>query len=78
MDSLTAEPIAEAGLELTAGFPLRVTPSTPGQTLQQAFSQLRQLVDTRLEQDGAILFSQFADPGVEASSLSPLTSATPC
>lgn len=65
MDLLTAEPVARIGLEQASGFPLRVTPTLPGTSLQQAFSQLRRLVDTRLELDGAILFRGFADPGVE-------------
>jgi len=64
MNSNTVTVVPEA-LAIEEGVPLRVTPRTPGTSLEQAFGAIRQLVEHRLEKDGAILFSGFSPPGVE-------------
>ncbi|MDH0749812.1 TauD/TfdA family dioxygenase [Pseudomonas sp. GD03842] len=60
MRMLTPQPI-----HLENGFPLRVYPGQPGATLAAEFVALRNLVDQRLERDGAVLFSGFNSEGVE-------------
>lgn len=47
-----------------AGLPLQVRPESPGVSLEAAFGSIRSVVDQRLEQEGAILFRGFSDPGV--------------
>lgn len=64
MSSTTANPVSEA-LAIEEGVPLRVSPLTPGISLEQAAGAIREFVDHRLEKDGGILFSGFSQPGVE-------------
>ncbi|MEQ5837050.1 TauD/TfdA family dioxygenase [Marinobacter sp. NFXS9] len=54
-----------AGLSLREGFPLTVQSTDRQHSLEQVFGAIRDQVDRRLERDGAILFSGFADPGVD-------------
>lgn len=64
MDSVIDKPEATS-LSIEEGFPLRVSPTASGISLESAFAAVRKLVDQRLETDGATLFSGFDDPGVE-------------
>jgi len=64
MGSSIAGRAAEA-LTIQEGVPLKASPLTPGTSLEQASGAIQELVDHRLEKDGAILFSGFSAPGVE-------------
>lgn len=64
MDSVITKP-ETAALSIEEGFPLKVSPAESGISLDEAFVSVRELVAQRLEKDGAILFSGFANPDVE-------------
>lgn len=54
----------DTALAIEEGFPVRVSPAAAPLSLARAGDSLRALVARRLEQDGALLFSGFTDPGV--------------
>lgn len=64
MNSITARTAPEA-LAIEDGVPLKVSPLTPDTGLEQVAGAIRELVEHRLEKDGAILFRGFSAPGVE-------------
>lgn len=65
MDTVTDRVEVVGDAEACGGSPLTVSPVEAGVSLEQAFDSIRELVDQRLETDGAILFRGFETTGVE-------------